>query len=304
MIPTSLTRTAFNPSTIGRISSTRRNGCPFLKRTTPHSPSSLSRLTQDLPSSLSMTQNEVNNFFQDATTSIIITSSATTTTTFVGDPTPPGITPIQQFEPVINLPATLSFLTITVIFTLLQIRINAVSSAARRRSQSLEKLRKIESLQLSASDVGIDAKDRPTSEKVAEAKREYEEALRRELDLRTIVPGVRIVAPNDPKRDEEERAAAKRFLGWEGEEFGDDEFEGGEGLSSKRDGGNNGSDGKSSRQSDISEEGMGNGPKSLLIGVAAMLIVLLWTLSFDPMQADKVFTSVGGSPPSDLPFSS
>ncbi|KAL7472895.1 hypothetical protein ACHAXS_014341 [Conticribra weissflogii] len=178
------------------------------------------------------------------------------------------------------------------VFTLLQIRINAVSSAARRRSQSLENLRKIESLQLSASDVGIDARDRPTSDKVEEAKREYEEALRRELDLRTIVPGVRIVAPNDPKRDEEERAAARRFLGWGDEEFGDG------------DSGYNGSGGKSSRRSDLSEEGMGNGSKSLLIGVAAMLIVLLWTLSFDPMQADKVFTSVGGSPPSDLPFSS
>lgn len=41
--------------------------------------------------------------------------------------------------------------------------------------------------------------------RVIEAKKEYEYALREELGLRTILPYVRIVAPNDPKRDEEQR---------------------------------------------------------------------------------------------------
>merc|ERR1712008_289548 len=40
-----------------------------------------------------------------------------------------------------------------------------------------------------------------------------EMALNDELSLRTIIPGVRIVAPNDPKKQEQDVAAAKQFLG-------------------------------------------------------------------------------------------
>lgn len=236
----------------------------------------------------------------DGTTAFDI-SVAETSTSLTNAPEilpPPGITPIQEFEPVLNVEAAASFAIIAVVFTLLQLRINAVSNAAKRRSLALEALRKAESLQLSASDVGIEASDRPTEEQVINAKQEYENALREEMGLRTIIPGVRIVAPNDPKRDEEERAAAKRFLGWGSEEFEDDPNENDVGGSKTLE------QSAGVDQNSNVEGGLSNSAKLILGGVASMLIVLLWTLSFDPMTADQVFTSVGGSPPSDLPLSS
>ena len=242
----------------------------------------------------------VENIAQDAVLSMDPSSLSTTTI-----PSLAGITPVQEFEPVMNMPAAVSFLIIVIVFTLLQLRISAVSNAAERRAQSLEALRKAESLQLSASDVGIDASDRPSSQAVANAKKEYEDALRSELNLRTVIPGVRIVAPNDPKRDEEERAAAKRFLGWGSDEFGDDESEIDNMDKSKRRRLNNGSANNQNNALDNDTvKGLSNGANTLLFGVGTMLILLLWTLSFDPMQADQVFTTLGGAPPSDMPFSS
>jgi hypothetical protein len=177
---------------------------------------------------------------------------------------------IREFEPIINVPAAAAFLLIAVVFTLLQIRINAVSDASKRRSRALEALRRVESLQLSGSD---DSLKRPNEVDVSSARQEYESALREELDLRKIIPGVRIVAPNDPKRDAEQRAAAKRFLGWDGNEFDDeDEITDSGGL----------------QQGSKEEKELTGGAKFVLFGVASTLILLLWTLSFDPMS-----TSVG-----------
>ncbi|KAL3804893.1 hypothetical protein HJC23_006665 [Cyclotella cryptica] len=181
-----------------------------------------------------------------------------------------GITPAQEFEPIVNVPAAAAFLLIAVVFTLLQIRINAVSDAAKRRSRALEALRRVESLQLSGSD---DSLTRPNERDVSLAREEYENALREELDLRTIIPGVRIVAPNDPKRDAEQRAAAQRFLGWDGNEF-DDEVEVKDSIGLQQVG---------NERTELT-----GGAKFVLFGVASILILLLWTLSFDPMS-----TSVG-----------
>lgn len=187
-------------------------------------------------------------------------------------PPPASVTPIKEFEPILNVEAASSFVVIGIVFTLLQLRINAVSNAAKRRSLALEELRKAESLQLSASDVGIDPSDRPTENDVTYAKKEYEDALKEEMNLRTILPGVRIVAPNDPKRDEEERAAAKRFLGWGSAEFGDEPGDDDMQLE------------ESSNGNDTQEKGISNSAKLILFGVGSMLLVLLlWTLSFDPM---------------------
>ena len=229
-----------------------------------------------------MTTSSFDPYYADTASSAITTATS-----------PPGITSVQEFEPVLNIEAAASFTVIAIVFTLLQLRINAVSNAAKRRSSALEALRKAESLQL--------ASDRPTEEQVLRAKNEYENALRDEMNLRMIIPGVRIVAPNDPKRDEEERANAKRFLGWGSEEFGG-ELEESDEISNNA---------PRSQQSNgqvkkTEEEGMSNSAKAILFGVATMLIVLLWTLSSDleSMIADQIFTSAGGSPPSDLPSSS
>jgi len=210
-----------------------------------------------------------------------------------------GITPIQQFEPVLNTQAATSFIIIAIVFTLLQLRINAVSSAAKRRSTALEELRKIESLQLSEPD-GIE-------DQVNKAKLEYENALRNELDLRTIIPGVRIVAPNDPKRDAEERANAKRFLGWTDDEFGitDDDDDNNVITPSLQLLEKNANGNSFQQQDENNGPGLSNSSKLILGGVASTLILLLIGLTFlDPMLADQVFTAIEGSPPSDMPLSS
>lgn len=193
-----------------------------------------------------------------------------------------SVTQIQEFEPIVNVPALSSFLIISVVFGLLQLRINSVSQATKRRSEALESLRKVESLQLSTSDV-----DRPTEDDVARAKAAYENALTDELNLRTIIPGVRIVAPNDPKRDEEERAAAKRFLGWTDEDLGIDEYE------------NEQSDQATSTNSQQKEaEGLSNSANFILALVGSTLIALLWTLSFDPMTASQALDAADQALPS------
>jgi len=183
---------------------------------------------------------------------------------------PDGISSIQVFEPIINVPAASAFLIISVVFALLQLRINAVSSAAKRRSDALETLRTVESLQLSDDSI-----ERPNKLKVDAAKAEFENALRDELQLRTIIPGVRIVAPNDPKRDEEQRAAAKRFLGWDANEF-DDENE----IENK----------EVWLETDNKQKQLSGGAQVVLFGVASILILLLWTLSFDPMSPSGSIT--------------
>lgn len=181
------------------------------------------------------------------------------------------VTQVQEFEPIVNVPALSSFLIISVVFGLLQLRINSVSQATKRRSEALETLRKVESLQLSTSDV-----DRPTEDDVSRAKAAYENALTDELNLRTIIPGVRIVAPNDPKRDEEERAAAKRFLGWTDKDLGIDEYD------------NEQSDRAKSIESEQREgDGLSASANFILALVGSTLIALLWTLSLDPMTANS-----------------
>lgn len=184
-----------------------------------------------------------------------------------------GITPIREFEPIVNVPAASAFVLIAVVFALLQLRINAVSTAAIRRSNALENLRRVESLQLSGDD-----SMRPNEADVAAAKDAYEWALREELNLRTIIPGVRIVAPNDPKRDEEQRAAAKRFLGWDSDQFDDD-------AEIKESGG------IQQQASSNDGEGLSAGAQIMLFGVASILIVLLWAISFDPMSPTGSITS-------------
>jgi hypothetical protein len=43
---------------------------------------------------------------------------------------------------------------------------------------------------------------------------EYEAALKLEMKLRTVLPGIRVIAPNDSRKNKEDIAAAQLFLGW------------------------------------------------------------------------------------------
>ncbi len=217
----------------------------------------------------------------------------TSTTSTSGSAYEYGLTPIPEFEPVLNVEAASSFFIIVVIFTLLQIRVAAISSAAQRRSNALLELRNAESLLLSGggqvASISDDHKSDAQSDNyigssnryaslVTAAKKEYEDALRAEMDLRKIAPGIRIIAPDDPRRNEEERAAAKRFLGWGSEEFGDIDTTPITATGNK----SRGVD-EAKRGTNDNAKALSNSSKIILVGVASMLIVLLYTLSFDPM---------------------
>ena len=107
---------------------------------------------------------------------------------------------------------------------------------------------------------------------------EYEAALREELSLRQIVPGVRIVAPGDPRSaDSADLAAARQFLGLDINDAGEVvPIEKGTVVPRNTEG-DVGEEGK--------EEGMSTGSKAVLLAVAVLQLGLLYLLSFDPMAA-------------------
>mmetsp|Transcript_13097 Transcript_13097/g.24616 ORF Transcript_13097/g.24616 Transcript_13097/m.24616 type:complete len:290 (+) Transcript_13097:98-967(+) len=212
----------------------------------------------------------------------------------------------QIFEPQVNLPALSAFLIIAVVFSLLQTRINNVRDASERRTEALNKLRQIKSAQLDSSSDSSSTR-RPTEEQVNEAVLEYKSALEKELALRTVLPGVRIVAPNDPKRNESDIAAAKYFLGLD---FDAKELSWMDNGSSSDDSSTKKKSAKQekdqlllqsrrrfdgkvgddiSRDNDIGD-GLSNGNKAILLLIAIVQIGLLVILSFDPMTAENTFT--------------
>ena len=200
--------------------------------------------------------------------------------------------PYQTFEPVVNVPALSAFAFVTVVFGLLQLRINQVQTAAERRKAALESLRVVKSLQLGADDFAAAAKDvdeevddtgtKPAGRSsiseasVRAALDEYEAALREELGLRQIVPGIRIVAPGDPKSAEADLAAARQFLGLAINDAGE-VVPIAEGTAVQRSTGN--------ENEEEGEKGMSTASKAVLLAVAVLQLGLLYLLSFDPMAA-------------------
>lgn len=217
---------------------------------------------------------------------------------------------IQTFEPVVNGPALSAFLLVVVVFGLLQLRINAISLAANRRTEALKNLREVKAKQLSSENFSDAEK---ISYLVDEAKDEYSMALQQEANLRTIIPGVRIVAPNRPDFSDENVAAAKLFLDMDlVADYNPDTSN----TSPNKTLNNEPKKGKDistswllnkdSKMGDKSDpnKGFSNGAIAIMTLIAISQIALLYMLSFDPMKANDVFTSVSGPPPSDLPFSS
>ena len=189
----------------------------------------------------------------------------------------------------------------------------SLRNASERRNQALNNLKQVKSAQLGQSDLS----KRPTDTEVNNAVSAYKFSLEEELTLRTIIPGVRIVAPNDPKRTEADVAAAKQFLGLdlEADELVPANGNGDTLIDKEK--------GKNANSSDISREsrdkillqsrrrfdgksgikveteleeggGISNGGKAVLLVIAITQIALLVFLSFDPMTAGNVFTSIGG----------
>ena len=128
-----------------------------------------------------------------------ILSDATVTTSS----TPTAAAATTTFEPVLNIPALGSFVLIMTVFALLRFRVNAIEQAANARTAALVKLREIKSNELA---------QKATTEQVKAAVTVYERALIEEKKLRTIVPGIRLRAPNSPQRSEGDRQAVRQFL--------------------------------------------------------------------------------------------
>lgn len=84
--------------------------------------------------------------------------------------------------------------------------------AADRRKIALDSLRLVKSAQFSEIN-------KPSEEEVIAAETLYRNALTDELDLRTIIPGVRIAAPNDPQKKEEDIAGETFIIFWNESHF-------------------------------------------------------------------------------------
>lgn len=113
------------------------------------------------------------------------------------------------FEPLVNVPALVSFLVIFAMFAFLQTRIVAVADAGEAQREALRALRDIKSKELAV----VDGSDKPTAGQVEAAVEAYRLAVQKEEELRTLAPGVRIPSPTSSTQQTEDRAAAQRFLG-------------------------------------------------------------------------------------------
>jgi len=111
----------------------------------------------------------------------------------------------QTFEPVLNVPALGSTLFIMVMALLLRLRVNAIGNAAEKRMLALDTLREMKRQQLSNTTLPL--------EQVQLAVQNYKTALQDEEKLRTLLPGVRLRAPNNPNQSEKDQQAIRQFLG-------------------------------------------------------------------------------------------
>ena len=111
-------------------------------------------------------------------------------------------------------------------YFLYEYRVRLAEEASERREGLLQDLgdRRRAQFEAAAASGGVGAASRSTSsgtstttpeEELAKAAAEYEGALREELELRSIVPalGWRLDFPDDPATRDEDRAAARRYLG-------------------------------------------------------------------------------------------
>lgn len=109
------------------------------------------------------------------------------------------------FEPILNIPALITFLLITTVFSALILRTNQVEDAVQTRKRRQEEVRALKAKEI----VGT-----VSPEQIQQTLQMYEDAVRQEEKLRNILPGVRIVPPSSSDRKEEEaRAIAKQYLG-------------------------------------------------------------------------------------------
>jgi hypothetical protein len=110
------------------------------------------------------------------------------------------------FEPILNVPALITFLLITTVFSALIVRTQQVEDAVQTRKRRQEEVRALKLKEIGEGTV--------SPSQIRQTLQLYEDAVRQEEKLRNILPGVRIVPPSSSDRKEEEaQAIAKQYLG-------------------------------------------------------------------------------------------
>mmetsp|Transcript_3714 Transcript_3714/g.10536 ORF Transcript_3714/g.10536 Transcript_3714/m.10536 type:complete len:263 (-) Transcript_3714:404-1192(-) len=111
------------------------------------------------------------------------------------------------FEPILNVPALVTFVGITTVFSALIVRTNQVEDAVQNRKKRQEEVRALKAREVGEGTV--------SPKELRDTLERYEQAVRTEESLRNLVPGVvRIVPPSaSDKREEEARAIARQYLG-------------------------------------------------------------------------------------------
>jgi len=115
-------------------------------------------------------------------------------------------------DPILVNAGLSAVVTIIISYFFYNARVEAAEEASERREVALQDLRTARQGQFSSNS------SEPTSTEVVEAAASaYEDALRKEMHLRQIVPGWgwRLDFPDDPVSREEDKAAARQFLGLE-----------------------------------------------------------------------------------------
>ena len=100
------------------------------------------------------------------------------------------------FEPVVDVPALWTTVVVLGGALLLRLRQSAIAEAAETRASALEHLRTAK-----AKELGNEA----SPGEVRRAVRSYRAALDEEERLRTLLPGIRLRAPNNPQKSELDR---------------------------------------------------------------------------------------------------
>lgn len=203
-----------------------------------------------------------------------------------------------EFEPILNVPALVSFLIVAVIFGSLFVRINSISEAIDRRTLAITELRKIKSKALAGQAASQKTKGGQQSEDnerlIQEAVENYRTAYEEVERLRTVIPGI-LIAPAPPQSsssgpttgsiEDENTAAARQFLGIEP-------------LDSKpiSDRASQRNQSQNNRNENVADSPLSIALLGLLGLVAASQLILLGLLMLDPMTtgstSDSLFNTI------------
>jgi len=115
-----------------------------------------------------------------------------------------AVTTTTAFEPVLNVPALVASLGIVVGAAVLRWRQSSIATAAEQRIQARQRLRELKTQELTRGG-GNNAQ-------IQQAVWNYEQALQKEGQLRTVVPGIALRAPNNPINSEQDQQAIQQFL--------------------------------------------------------------------------------------------